>query len=104
MKIRLKKYALNILFSISLTFLFPGCKSNDSHSTSLGYQNDERLNNLGIGLVQQINVEKHTELYKDEKLINKLPHTLLFLYFINQIMEYYILYVWKITQVIIKFF
>lgn len=59
------------ILSIILLYLFISCKSNN---IILEYQNDKLLNNLGIGLVQQINTEKQIELYKDDELLTKLSY------------------------------
>lgn len=51
--------------------LFVSCKNTTNDKIELGYQNDTKIQKIGIGLIQQVKTSEPIELYKD-KLFTKI--------------------------------
>jgi len=56
---------------IFILLLFVSCKNTTNDKIELGYQNDTKIQKIGIGLIQQVKTSEPIELYKD-KLFTKI--------------------------------
>lgn len=110
----------SVLIKISLILLFvSNIFSGQKKVTSLGYQNDELIQNLGIGLVQTINPNENIILYSDSTLskikikkpkidsnfipiLNKPDYNILFFVCIEKKQDYYKIIISKDSYAYLK--